>query len=102
MGKTLADRLDEACEVHGLEWLMLPMDRSAESWRHGPYWGVLVSAQYPRRGGRPSRFYRYDREADPRQERWPDPEVVYITVEPSGRREIKLLLLAQIDGEPCG
>jgi hypothetical protein len=96
MAKTLADRLHEACEAHGLEWLVLPFDRSSESWRNGPYWGALLIAQHPRRAGRPARFYRYNEAAHIPENRKPDPEVVYIALQPSGRQEIKRLLLAQI------
>jgi hypothetical protein len=96
MAKTLAHRLDDACKSHGLEWLVLPFDRSSESWRDGPYWGALVTAQYLRRKGRPARFYRYNEEAHIPEDRRPDPEVVYITLQPLGRQEIKRLLLAQI------
>jgi hypothetical protein len=98
MAKTLAHRLDDACEIHGLEWVVLPFDRSRESWRNGPYWGALVIAQFPRRRGRSARFYRYNEGAHVPQDRRPDPEVVFITLQPFGRHEIKRLLLAQIDG----
>jgi hypothetical protein len=96
MTKTLAHRLDDACESHGLEWLVLPFDRNRDSWRDGPYWGALVVAQYSRRGGRHTRFYQYNAEAHIPENRRPDPEVVYITIQQSGRHEIKRLLLAQI------
>jgi hypothetical protein len=94
MAKTLAHRLDDACERHGLEWLVMPFDESSESWSRGPYWGALVIAQYPRRRGRAARFYRYNERAHTPCRA--DPEVVYITLQPSGRREAKRLLLAQI------
>jgi hypothetical protein len=96
MAKTLAHRLDDACEIHGLEWVVLPFERGSESWRNGPYWGALVIAQHSRRRGRSARFYRYKEQAHIPQDRRPDPEVIYITLQPSGRHEIKRLLLAQI------
>lgn len=99
VGKTLGHRLDDACERHGLEWVVLPFDRSPRSWREGPYWGALVSAQYDRRRGRATRFYRYSEEAHPPRYRRPDPDVVYINLQPLGRHEIKRLLLAQIEHE---
>ena len=83
MGKTLAHRLDDACEFHGLEWLVLPFDRGGEPWRDGPYLGALVTAQDPRRRGRPARFYQYNEEAHIPEDRGPDPEVVYITLQAS-------------------
>jgi len=100
MGKTLANRLDEACESHGLEWLILPFDSSPECWREGPYWGVLVSAQYPRGHGRGARPHRDSEQTDTPAQRRPGPQVLYITIEPSGREETKRLLLARIDGDP--
>lgn len=96
MGKTLAHRLDDACESHGLEWLVLPFDRSSESWRDGPVLGRARDRQYPRRRGSAARFYRYNEETHIPVDRRPDPEVVYITLQPLGRQEIKRLLLAQI------
>jgi hypothetical protein len=96
MGKTLTHRLDDACEALGLEWLVLPLDQDRESWGDGPYWGALVTAQYPRRRGRAARFFRYNGEAQVPRDRRPDPEVIYITLQPSGRRGLKRLLLAQI------
>ena len=59
-------------------------------------WGALVVAQYSRRKGRSARFYRYNEGAHIPQDRRPDPEVVFITLQPLGRHEIKRLLLAQI------
>jgi hypothetical protein len=98
VGKTLTHRLDDACEQYGLEWLLLPFDR--DSWRRGPYWGALVVAQYKRRRGRHARFYPYLEAAHiPDARRSDPPEVVYISLEPVGRREMKRLLLAQL--EPC-
>ena len=97
MGKTLGHQLDDACEAHGLEWLVLPFDRSREAWRDGPYWGALLTAQSPRRRGRPARFYRYNEEARIPENRSPDPEVVYISLEPQGRHEIMRLLLSQLE-----
>lgn len=96
MAKTLAHRLDDACEIHGLEWLVLPFDRTSESWRNGPYWGALVIAEHPRRTSRFARFYKYNEAAQIPENRKPNPDVVYITLQPLGRHEIKRLLLAQI------
>lgn len=98
MAKTLAHRLDDACEKYGLEWLVLPFKETRESWRGGPYWGALVIAQYPRRSGRAARFYRYNGRVHAHldKEPRPDPTVVYLTLQPLGRREAKRLLLAQI------
>lgn len=100
MSKTLTQRLDEACEKHELEWLVLPFEQNPVSWRNGPYWGALVKAQYQRRPGRASRFYRYrgDLQAPFFTDVRPNPKVTYITGEPCGRQEIKRLLLAQIEG----
>ncbi len=99
VGKTLGHRLDDACERWGLEWIILPFDRSPSSWREGPYWGALVVAQYGRRPGRAARFYRYNEEAHVPSDRRPDPQVVFINLQPVGRHEIKRLLLAQIEND---
>ncbi len=99
VGKTLGHRLDDACERWGLEWIVLPFDRSPSSWRHGPYWGALVVAQYDRHRGRAARFHRYNEEAHIPSDRRPDPRVVFINLQPLGRHEIKRLLLAQIEDD---
>jgi hypothetical protein len=100
MVKTLTHRLDDACREHGLEWVALPFEPSPAAWRAGPYWGALLRAERPKRGGRHSRFFAY---YAPQARIWndplPEPDVVYIMCQPSGRHEIKRLLLAQI---PCG
>jgi hypothetical protein len=92
--RTLCDRLDEACRLHGLEWVVLPFDESPEAWRSGPYWGaLLVEEQPPQHGGR--RFFRYNGRVRGR-ENLPNPQAVYITLAPMSRRGIKRLLLAQL------
>ena len=98
MGRTLNQRLDDACESNGLEWLVLPFDQSRESWRDGPYWGALVIAQYPPQRGRAARFYHYNGvvQANVLRDKRPDPDVIYITLQPSGRLGVKRLLLAQL------
>lgn len=69
-------RLD-TCELHGLEWLVLPFERGPERWRQGPYWCALVLAQYERSCGRASRFYHYGQEAQiPANRRRPHPETI--------------------------
>jgi hypothetical protein len=97
MGRTLGHRLDDACERCGLEWVVLPFDESRESWRDGPYWGALLTARYPRRSGHNARFYLYTRGAQVPYGEESQPDVVFITIEPAGRHEIKRLLLAQIE-----
>jgi hypothetical protein len=97
MGKTLTHRLDDACERHGLEWIVLPFDDSPEAWRNGPYWGALVTAHYPRRHGHATRFYLYMWAAQIPYDDESEPDVVYISVQPSGRDEMKRLLLAQVE-----
>jgi hypothetical protein len=97
MAKTLVHRLDDACATLGLEWVVLPFEPNWDAWHQGPYWGALVTAQFDRRGGRASRFYHYNEDAAIPSERRPDPEAIYITLQPSGRDEIKRLLLAQLE-----
>jgi hypothetical protein len=97
MGKTLTHRLDDACELHGLEWVVLPFDESQKSWRNGPYWGALVTARYPRRRGHRARFYLYIRGAQIPYGCESEPDVLYISIQPSGRDEITRLLLAQVE-----
>jgi hypothetical protein len=60
-----------------------------------------VTAQYQRRQGRATRFYQYNEQAHIPTNRRPDPEVLYITLQPLGRKEIKRLLLAQISPTAC-
>ncbi len=46
--KSLEQRLDEACERHDLEWLVLPCDLGSDAdsqiqnFRYGPYWCALM------------------------------------------------------------
>ena len=97
MAKTLTHRLDDACRQHGLEWLVLPFEECRQAWARGPYWGALVVAQYQPRSGRAVRFYRYNGLIEWGPEKKPKPEVIYLTLEPMGRQEVKRLLLAQVE-----
>lgn len=60
--------------------------------------GALVTAQYPPRGGRGRRFYKYNGLIENwwPGERAPQPQVVYLTLERMGSQEVKRLLLAQL------
>jgi hypothetical protein len=95
----LTDRLDDACRENGLEWLALPFGRNIDAWRNGPHWGALLVEDKPTQLGR-SRHSRYHvNEHRTPVNKLPDPGVVFITLQPHGRRAIKRLLLAQLSGE---
>lgn len=48
-------------------------------------------------GGRASRFYKYNQETQIPENRGPNPETIFIALQPMGRREAKRLLLAQLE-----
>jgi hypothetical protein len=96
MGASLTQLLDRECERFGLEWLVLPFEESPDSWSSGPFWAALVIAQYPPRSGIANRFFHYNGLIEWGLDKKPDPDVVFLALEPMGRPEAKRLLLAQL------
>jgi hypothetical protein len=98
--KSLKQRLDEACERHDLEWLVLPCDLGSDAesqirnFRYGPYWCALMEPG-PRRSGH-RRLYAWNRRIKG-HENDPYPDAIYFHPGPLGRKQAKRLLLSQLE-----
>lgn len=98
--ESLKQRLNELCERHDLEWLVLPCvlgdggERSRRGYRYGPYWCALMEPG-PRRSGH-RRSFAWNRKIKG-WENDPYPDAIYFHPGPLGRKEAKRLLLAQLE-----
>ena len=98
--KSLEQRLNESCERHDLEWLVLPCDLGDDTdsqlhnFRYGPFWCALMEPG-PRRSGH-RRLYSWNRRIRGHEDD-PYPDAIYFHPGPLGRKQAKRLLLAQLD-----
>lgn len=98
--KSLKQRLNEECERHDLEWLVLPFNvgergkGSSNTFREGPFWCALMEPG-PRRSGH-RRLFAWNRHIVGR-ENDPYPDAIFFHPGPLGRKQAKRLLLAQLD-----